>query len=288
MNSVLFGGISALGLGTADFMGRFSSRAIDHHNALLGMLLAGFVPLSIWVLLAFGLPTLNASSLGWVILNGAATTVMTLLLYWGLARGPISVVAPIVAAHPVLVILYYVVGHGLQPVAMQWIALTGIIFGIVLVARASSRNMSRSPTIGAENAILPTILIALGSCFAYAILVVAGQAAAQIHGEYHTLWLGRIVSIVFLLFLFAFRRRRPAIPRRWWPFLCAQGLLDAGGYIALFAGSMGEGKAIVAVVAATFGAVTVILARVILKEAIGVVQWLGILLVFIGVMVLSR
>ena len=41
MNAALFGGICAICLGSADFMGRISSRAIGHHNALLGMLEEG-------------------------------------------------------------------------------------------------------------------------------------------------------------------------------------------------------------------------------------------------------
>jgi drug/metabolite transporter (DMT)-like permease len=285
MTPVFFGAMSALGFGTADFMARFSSRAMDHHNALLGMLLAGFLPLSLWVLLAFGLPPLDGSDLGWVFLTGAATTVMTLLLYWGLARGPISVVAPIVGAHPVLVILYYVGVHGLEPTTAQWIAMLGTICGIVLVAGAS--NKANASTVALEYPLAPTVLIALAASLALAVVVIAGQAAAQIHGEFHTLWLGRIVSIAVLLALFGIRRRKPTVPKRWWPFLCVQGLLDAGAYIALFAGSTGDGKAIVAVVAATFGAVTIALARVILKEPIGAVQWLGIVLVFAGVMILS-
>jgi drug/metabolite transporter (DMT)-like permease len=74
---------------------------------------------------------------------------------------------------------------------------------------------------------------------------------------------------------------------RWWPFLGAQGLLDAGGYLALFAGSTGEGQAIAAVAGSGFGAVTVLLACLVLKERMSLLQWLGIALVFGGVAVLA-
>ena len=109
MNAALFGGICAVGLGSADFMGRFSSRAIGHHNALLGMLLASTVLVSLWMWAAGTQIVWDTHGLWLVAIHGAATTVMTLLLYWGLARGPISVVAPIVAAYPVLVLLFYFV-----------------------------------------------------------------------------------------------------------------------------------------------------------------------------------
>ena len=38
------------------------------------------------------------------VAHGVCVSVMCILLYMGMARGPIAVVAPIVAAHPVLVL----------------------------------------------------------------------------------------------------------------------------------------------------------------------------------------
>lgn len=283
----VYGSMSAVCLGTADFMGRFSSRGIDHHNALLGMLIAGSAIMTGWVVWDAGLPTWQGLSLGWVIVNGIATTVMTLMLYLGLARGPISVVAPIVAAHPVIVILFYVVWHQTTPSPWQAIAMAVTIVGTVIVARSAGGKTEECMESLPSGGIALTIGIAACSCVAYAVLIVAGQAAAQVYGQVHTLWMGRIVSLVFLLFLFTVRRRVPSIPIRWWPFVAVQGLLDAGGYIALFTGSLGSGKETVTVVAATFGVVTILLARFILKEVVSILQWFGILLVFAGVMVLS-
>ena len=132
-----------------------------------------------------------------------------------------------------------------------------------------------------------TIGIACASALAYAVLIVAGQAAVPIYGELQTLWLGRWVGIATVLLVFAGARRVPGLPLRWWPLVSLQGLLDATGYLALFAGSRGEGSEIAAVAASGFGAITTILARVVLREAMGPVQWLGVALVFVGVAVLS-
>ena len=102
-------------------------------------------------------------------------------------------------------------------------------------------------------------------------------------GQIHTLWLGRFISIIFLLTIFLFRQKKPSIPIRWWPFLFIQGLLDAGGYISLFAVGLGEGKEAITIIASTFGGVTVILARIFIKEKIRLIQWVGILLILAGV-----
>jgi drug/metabolite transporter (DMT)-like permease len=285
MNAALFGGICAVGLGSADFMGRFSSRAIGHHNALLGMLLASTALVSLWVWGAGTQIVWDTHGLWLVAINGAATTVMTLLLYLGLARGPVSVVAPIVAAHPVLVLLFYFVVSGVRPGMIESAAMAVTIAGAAIVAWSAESGGAGVSRI--RKKFRKTVLIAVLSSFAYAVLVVAGQAAAPIYGEIQTLWMGRLVSLATLILIFAGRRRAPALPVRWWPFLTAQGLLDSGGYIALFAGSQGANAEVAAVTASTFGVITVLLAWIILRERINGPQWLGIALVFAGIAILS-
>lgn len=297
MTPGIFGALSAGSLGAADFMGRFSSRAIGHHNALLGMLSVGVVLLTARAVLAGEAVLPMKGGYHLLLINGVATTAMTLLLYNGLARGPVSVVASIVAAHPVLVILFYAASTGSVPSAIGLAAMIWTIAGTVIVAcwaegegagrpAAPVRQHSGAVAI-TESEVRTTALIAAGSSVAYAVLIVAGQAAAPIYGEEHTLWYGRMISLATLVSLFALSRRRPHIPMRWWPFIVVQGILDAGGYLALFAGSTPEGRETVAVVASTFGAVTVLLARLVLKERIVAQQWLGLALVFSGVAVLS-
>lgn len=285
MNAALFGSISAIGLGSADFMGRFSSRAIGHHNALLGILLASTALVSLWIWGADTQMVWDVRGYWLVVINGVATTVMTLLLYLGLARGPVSVVAPIVASHPVLVLLFYCVIGGVRPGMIEWAAMAVTIAGAAIVARRAEKRDAGDTC--SHRKFRKTLLIAVLSSIAYAILVVSGQAAAPIYGEVQTLWMGRLVSLATLILIFAGRRRVPVLPVRWWPFLTVQGLLDSGGYVALFAGSQGANAEAAAVTASTFGVITVLLAWIILRENINGPQWLGIVLVFGGMAILS-
>jgi drug/metabolite transporter (DMT)-like permease len=284
MTPVVGGTLSALGLGTGDFMARFSSRAFGHAEALFGVLLVGSLLLTAWGLV-------SGSELVWtwrgahlLALNGIATTTMTLLLYKGLARGPVSVVAAIVAAHPVLVVLIAVV-IGARPSLVQWLAMATTIAGTVLVAAAAREGEGESEH--APGGIRVTIIISLTACLFYAILVSAGQHAVPIYGEFQTLWFSRVISLAALLIWFAGRRTAPRIPRRWWPFVAAQAMLDTGGYFALFAGSAGPNAEIAAVIAATFGGVTILLAWIVLRERIVFMQWVGIAMILAGVVTLS-
>ena len=86
MTPGIFGGMSALCLGTADFMSRFSSRAIDHYNALLGMLIVGSLLMTILVIGISGIPSLEELAIGWIAANGFATMAMTLLFPFDSSR----------------------------------------------------------------------------------------------------------------------------------------------------------------------------------------------------------
>jgi drug/metabolite transporter (DMT)-like permease len=224
----------------------------------------------------------DSSGLWLLVINGVSTTFMTLLLYAGLARGPVSVVAPIVASYPALVLAIAVM-LGFRATIFQWSAVGITIAGVITVAGAAAHSVN--PSQGKRD-LLGTLAISALSCLFYAALVAAGQAAVPIYGEIQTLWFGRLISLAsILVFLLPSRHRR--LEPAWWPVLIAQGLLDAGGYLMLFAGSIGQNAALAAVTGSTFGVVTTLLARFILKEQVKALQWTGILLVFSGVASLS-
>jgi drug/metabolite transporter (DMT)-like permease len=281
MNPALWGGLCALSLGGADFIARFSSRAGGAANALLGMLVVGATILSAYVLITGAALVWTRDGLWLLALHGIATAVATLLLYIGLARGPVSIVAPIVASYPALVLALAVV-LGARPSLVQWVAIGGTVLGVIVVAAAA-----REAGGATRRDLSGTIAIAFCAALACAVLFAAGQAAVPSYGELQTLWAGRLIGLATMLLLFAAQRRRPALPLRVWPMVAAQGVLDAAGYLFLFAGSGGEDAAIAAVTASTFGAVTTLLARFILREAVSLRQWLGIALIFTSVAVLS-
>jgi len=79
------------------------------------------------------------------------------------------------------------------------------------------------------------------------------------------------------------RRRAPRVPAGWWPLLILQGLMDAGGYVAVLMGGHGPGSEIAVVVSSCFSVVTVVLARIFLNEAMSVLQWLGVAAIMAGV-----
>lgn len=281
MNPALWGLMTALGWGSADFIARFTGRAMGHRTALLAMLAVGAVLLPLLVR-AFGLTFVwTAEGLWLLALSGVGIMVATLLLYWALARGPVTVVAPIVGSYPGLVVAFAVLELGARPKAVQWAAMGAVLLGILLVARAA--DSFRDEAEYTRRALRGTLVIALASSLSFAIAVSAAQAAMPIYGELQTVCVARWISLAAAAVLFLVRREVPRVPLQWWPLVTAQGILDAGAYLALLLGSHGDGAAIAAAAASCFSAVTVILARLVLREAMIASQWAGVVLVIGGV-----
>src|SRR3990172_9408534 len=138
MHPALWGSFAALGLGSADFAGRFSTQALGVRNALLGVYVVGSICMGAYVVASGTRISWDPLGFLWVVLFGASTALMMFFLYAALARGPVSVVAPIVASHPVLVLAFWV-ATGLKPGAMQWLAMICTILGPHIVSRSGEK-----------------------------------------------------------------------------------------------------------------------------------------------------
>jgi drug/metabolite transporter (DMT)-like permease len=279
MISALYGLTSAFGLGAADFMARFSARALGATLNYAAVLLIGALGTTIW-LLAAG-TELVWSPLGYAlaVTHGIAVAVMCILLYMGIARGPIAVVVPIVAAHPALVLVVNAL-LGVRPSAVQWAAMATIIAGGIFIARTAVEEPEAK-----SNRI--TVLIAIGACLAYVAIVLTGQAATPLIGAPQTMWIGRWTGLVFIAGVLLVQRAPLRIPAEWLPFVGLQAGLDTLGYIAFLAGSNSAAPHITMVVASAFSVVAVLLARLIINEPVSRMRWAAIALIASGTAVLS-
>ena len=282
MISALLGLASALGLGTADFMARFSARALGATLTYAVVLLIGAVVTTIWVVVSGAELIWSPYGCAIAVAHGISVSVMCILLYEGMARGPIAVVAPIVASHPVPVLIVNVL-MGVRPSAVQWGAMAVVILGGVLISRHAISDAEPSQA----KANRTTILIALGACFAYVAIVLTAQTATPLIGELQTMWIGRWAGLVFIALILAIQRASVRVPRSWWPFVGLQGALDSLGYLAFLAGANSASPHVTMVVASAFSVVTVLLARVVINEQISRLQWFAIALIAAGTAVLS-
>ena len=284
MNASLGGVLAALAWGGADFIARFTGTAVGHVNALFGMLAASAIVLTgvVW-LMGFPIAELRA---GWwlLLLSGAGLMLATLFLYQSLVRGPVTVAAPIAGTFPVFNILLALL-LGLRPTPVVWAAMAAVMVGVLIVAASARHYERRGDYTRAQ--LRATVIMSLAASFMFAVTVAAGQEAGAIYGDVQAVFLGRWISLGCCALLLAVRRELPYIPLRWWPALGAQGVLDGSALVAILAASQGAGSAVTAVLASTFSAVTVVLARIFIREAMSWGQWLGIAIILLGIATLS-
>jgi drug/metabolite transporter (DMT)-like permease len=282
MISALFGLASALGLGAADFMARFSARALGATLTYAAVLLIGALGTTIWLLVTGAELVWSPLGNAIAVAHGIAVAVMCILLYMGIARGPIAVVVPIVAAHPALVLIVNVL-TGVRPSVVQWIAMAMIIAGGIFIARTAVSE----PEASQAKANRTTVLIAIGACLAYVAIVLTGQAATPLIGELQTMWIGRCAGLILIAAVLLTQRVPLRIPTQWLPFVGLQGGLDGLGYFTFLAGANSAAPHVTMVVASAFSVVTVLLARLIIQEPVSKMQWAAIALIAAGTAVLS-
>lgn len=282
MIPALLGLASALGLGTADFMARFSARALGATLAYAVVLLIGALATTVWVV-ATGTDLIwSTYGFALAVAHGISVSIMCILLYQGMARGPVAVVAPIVATHPVPVLVVNVL-MGVRPSAIEWAAMAAVIVGGVMISRHA---VSDAPP-GEAKANRTTVLIALAACLAYVAIVLTGQAASPVIGAVETMLIGRWSGLIFIVLVLAVQKASLRVPASWWPFVGLQGALDSLGYLAFLAGAKTDAPHVTMVVASAFSVVTVLLARIVIREDVTRMQWAAIALIAMGTAVLS-
>jgi drug/metabolite transporter (DMT)-like permease len=227
----------------------------------------------------------------WGILAGLLNTTSTLALYRSFEIGKLSIVAPVSASYPVLtMLLSAMTGERLTPVRLVGLLLT--IAGVVLVARGEHVPQDANP-IDAETqpakkrlGVGWAIVSALGFGVMFWLL---GLRVVPLLGSAPSVWTIRLTSVfATALAMMAFRQSLAAPPQRDAPWIFGVGLLDTSAYVFNNFGMQHEQTSVVSVLASLYGAVTVALAALFLRESVSRLQWLGIVAIFVGITLISR
>jgi drug/metabolite transporter (DMT)-like permease len=284
MNSALLGLVAALSWGVHDFLARFPSRAAGPIPTVLAVTVSGLIVLSAWLLIGGGAIRIVWPELWLVAVTGIFFALATLSLFAALALGPISIVAPIAGSYPALAMIL-AVAQGLRPSATQWLAVLGVMAGVLIVSRSGGRFEESGELPPGK---LRTVLgLAFLASLGFAVALTAGQAAVPIFGDVETVWLARLFGLAAIGALYRWRSPGAPLPIRWLPLLGLMGCLDVAALSTIIAAGNLPDPAFATVVSSAFGAVTVLLARAFLKEPIAPAQLAGMILIFGGVAALA-
>jgi drug/metabolite transporter (DMT)-like permease len=291
---ILLGLLTALSWGSSDFLARFSSRKIGSIRTTLWMQFTGLVMLTATLRWVGGWGHLFDGSgwqpWAWGIGVGCLNAFSTLCLYRSFEIGKMSVVAPISASYPALTMaISFFTGERLTVLRLAGIVL--ILAGVVIVARgeaSAAETLEDAP--GAATSRVPGIGIALLSALGFGVLFwLLGNRAVPRVGFAATVWMIRLTSSAVTVLFLLVRRQPIALPRdgKVGVWILGMGVLDTGAFIMNNLGMQLEQVSVVSVLSSLYGAVTVLLAAVVLREHLRKIQWIGIAGIFAGIALIS-
>jgi drug/metabolite transporter (DMT)-like permease len=291
---ILLGLLTALSWGGSDFIARFSSRKIGSIRTTLWMQFTGLVMLTATLRWVGGWGHLFDGSgwtpWAWGVGVGCLNAFSTLCLYRSFEIGKMSVVAPISASYPALTMaISFFAGERLTLLRLAGIVL--ILVGVVVVARgeaSAAESLEEAP--GAATSRVPGIGIALLSALGFGVLFwLLGNRAIPRVGFAATVWMIRLTSSAVTVGFLLLRRLPIALPRdgKVWVWILSMAVLDTAAFIMNNLGMKLEQVSVVSVLSSLYGAVTVLLAAVVLREHLRRVQWVGIAGIFAGIAMIS-
>lgn len=276
MSGLLLALAASLVWGTADFVGGLTSRGRSAVAVMAVSQTVGLAGLSI-VLLAAWRPFPEVEILPWSALAGVGTGLGVLCLYQALSIGPMSIVAPLTALAGVVPVVVGI-ADGDRPSWLQGVGMAAAVTGCFLAARSQADGMAIRRA-GVLFALLAAALIGVGF---------VGIDRASDHDVLWGLELSRVVTVVLVgaLALALLGPRglggdaRPLGP------LVVVGALDvsANGLFA-WASTLGL-LSVVSVLGSVYPVMTVLLARIVLKERMTPTQGVGVAAAFGGIALL--
>jgi len=292
---ILYGLLTALAWGSADLFARFATRKIGTLRTMLYMQLTGFILLTLVMRFLGGWGHLADGSgwrpWAWGILVGLLNASGTLALYRSFEIGKMSIVAPLSASYPVLTLLLSLLS-GERLTLSRLSGMTLAILGVILVARGEtlpgdantidSRTQPAKKRLGVGWALLAAV--AFGVMF-----WLLGIRVVPLLGGAPTVWIIRLTCFSFATLVILIVGSSFAPPsKKDSPWILGVGILDTSAYVFNNLGMQLEQVSVVSVLASLYGAVTVGLAAVILREPVSRLQWLGIVSIFVGIVLISR
>jgi len=288
---ILLGLLTALTWGGADFIARFATHRVGALRSMLYMQFTGFLLLSC-VLPALGGWGHLADGSGWHpwawgVLAGCINATSCLALYRAFEIGKMAVVAPLSASYPALTLaLSWMTGDRLSLMRITGILCT--LVGVVVVA-GGEKTPDENDVAAVERSGKGTgwaIFAAVGFAVLFWLL---GIRIIPRVGAVQTVWMIRLTSMLLAAAVILVAKQPLRLPRgevRW--MVLGMGAFDTGAFVLSNLGMKMEQVAVISVLGSLYGAVTVGLAAIFVREHVSRWQWMGIVTIFVGIFLISR
>jgi drug/metabolite transporter (DMT)-like permease len=290
----IFALAAALLYGSADFLGGVATRR-TRVLAVLPLSAGAGAVVMLAAALVSGDP-FRAAGLGWGIAGGAVGGV-GLIIYAGLAAGPMSVVAPVSALMATVLPVGFALAGGERLSGLEYTGAALCLAAIVLVSSAevAPTAAGRPRRRGIIGVLAGTgfhgraVSYGLGAGTAFGLFFLFIRYAGQ-SGALWPVTSARVAGLVVVLVAAAVTRTRPVLAKASPRLLAAtagSGILDATANICYVLATRAGLFGLAVVLTSLYPGITVLLARFVLHERMRLPQRAGLLLAAAGVVLIT-
>ena len=277
---VFFGLASAFTWGAGDLSGGVASRRSNHFRVLFITAVTGLVVLGVLALLRSE-PLPKGIDLLLAAVAGVSGAFGILTLYLGLSQGNAAIVMPTSAVVSIITPVTFSFFTAGLPGATTLVGIVLAIAGVWLVSTGSEGGDSDYRlAAGSRRGFWLGFLagIGFGGYFIFISRVETGEVFSR-------LVISKGAALVLALLLLARRRERPPSFNEN-PTAIMAGVLDAGGNVFFLAATLFTRLDVATVLSSMYAMTAVILARIVLHEAVTAGQWSGVFLCTLAIVLI--
>lgn len=281
MLALLFGLFAGLCWSVHDLVARYFASKIGAYRMAFWTLLVGSALLSVIVLWNSTIQNIDLATTELIVILGAVYGLAVSSLFKAFSMAPVSVVGPFTAGYPALIVFWGLV-NGVQPSLLQVIAIGLILGGAIVVGRMGADDGGMA-IVAKDKRPSVFFFCVLASIF-FATAVILGQLISIKLGEIETTFLSRIpAALVLLPIIWHEKPEVKVIGPKAWIAVSVMALLDVAAVAGINYMGRLPNKELGAMGISAYGAISVLLAMIVLKEKVSAWQWLGIAMIVVGV-----
>jgi drug/metabolite transporter (DMT)-like permease len=270
--------LASLAWGVGDFIGGSKSRVLPVLVVIVCSQVVGFAWIAVIAAIAHE-PAPGSREAAFAALSAVAGTAGLACFFRAMAIGKMSLVVPIAATAGVVPVVVGI-ATGDRPSAVQLVGMLVALGGAVLASREPDEAGRAGTKLAAG------VLLAALSAFLWGWFFLALDVASDGGAVWASL-INRMTSLALLLVAAAIVRPRLTAARPHMVALAVAGTLDVSANL-LFAAATTKGLvSLVSVAGSLYPVVTVLLARLVLKERVHRVQEVGVVAALGGVMLIA-
>jgi drug/metabolite transporter (DMT)-like permease len=274
---VLFALLAAASYGISDFVGGFASRAANALTVLLYNYPAGALVMAALLPLFPG--PVSVSTFLWSVAGGAAGMIGVGLMYSAMTVAPMNVISPVTGVLAAVVPVLAGVVSGERPAALVWLGMMLALFAVVLITRSPDDHPHGPLTRS-------SVVMALGAGIGFGVYFVCLARTDTDSGLWPVV-IARVAASILLLPVALRAGAVQRLPARITLLAVSGGVVDAVSNLAFLLASRHGYLSVAGVITSLYPAGTVLLAIGLLKERTNRIQWLGMGVAVVAVVLVT-